>query len=146
MSEDNIFSEGQADVLYDLLTEQKTVRSPKLLIKSKFLNACNAINPHFAEAKCARRGDCRNLLRYERLSRQANKPLHAAKCTIDLDARSASVTTTGINYCGPAAMRRKIFPLHPSIYKPYSTFCAIHIDTLSKYGNLYMYEKGTKVT
>ncbi len=38
MSEDNIFSNGQADILLDLLTEQKTVRSPKLLTKSKFLN------------------------------------------------------------------------------------------------------------
>jgi Domain of unknown function(DUF2779) len=38
MSEENIFQEEQSDALLDLLIEQKTVKSPKLLTKSKYLN------------------------------------------------------------------------------------------------------------
>ena len=38
MSEINFFDEEQLDAVLDLLIEQKTVKSPKLLTKSKFLN------------------------------------------------------------------------------------------------------------
>ena len=38
MSEENIFQEDFKDALLDLLIERKTVKSPKILTKSKFLN------------------------------------------------------------------------------------------------------------